>query len=45
MVLSRKKVGNPNDYFNKNFADYKEGFELRGKYSLDQIIFVNCLVI
>ena len=40
VMLNRKEVGNPADYFDKNFADYKEGFESRGKYSLNQIIFV-----
>ena len=29
-VLVRKEVGNPTDYFDKTFAEYKEGFSARG---------------
>ena len=29
-VLVRKDVGNPADYFDKTFADYKEGFSANG---------------
>ena len=32
-MLRRKEVGNPVDYFNKSFAEYKEGFESRGKFT------------
>ena len=31
VMLRRKQVGNPDDYFNKNFAEYEEGFESKGK--------------
>ena len=31
VILRRKQVGNPDDYFNKNFAEYEEGFESKGK--------------
>jgi len=31
VMLKRKYVGNVPDYFNKNFADYKAGFESRGE--------------
>jgi len=30
-VLVRKQVGNPAEYFNKNFADYEAGFSSRGE--------------
>ena len=30
MILRRKEVGNPVDYFDKTFAEYKTGFESRG---------------
>ena len=40
VILSRKEVGNPIDYFDKSFAEYKAGFKSRGKYLLGQIIFV-----
>ena len=33
-MLRRKHVGNPVDYFDKNFADYKAGFQSKGKYSI-----------
>ena len=29
-VLVRKEVGNPADYFDKTFAEYKEGFSANG---------------
>ena len=29
-VLVRKEVGNPADYFDKTFAQYKEGFSANG---------------
>ena len=32
-MLRRKEVGNPIDYFNKSFAEYKAGFESRGKFT------------
>ena len=32
VILRRKQVGNPDDYFNKNFAEYEEGFESKGKF-------------
>merc|ERR1712113_745563 len=31
LVLKRKEVGNPPDYFDKTFAEYKEGFASRGE--------------
>ena len=34
MMLRRKENGNPDDYFDKKFADYKTGFQSRGKYSV-----------
>ena len=42
VILRRKQVGNPKGFFDKNFDDYKEGFESRGeshlqKASLDSI--------
>ena len=30
-MLSRKQVGNPDDYFDKNFEEYRAGFESRGR--------------
>ena len=35
-MLRRKEVGNPIDYFNKSFAEYKAGFESRGKFTFLQ---------
>ena len=32
VILKRKEVGNPEEYFNKNFADYEAGFESRGTF-------------
>ena len=29
-ILVRKDVGNPADFFNKNFNDYKRGFSADG---------------
>ena len=29
-ILVRKDVGNPADFFNKNFNDYKRGFSANG---------------
>ena len=29
-ILVRKDVGNPTDFFNKNFNDYKRGFSADG---------------
>ena len=40
-VLVRKEVGNPRDYFDKSYEEYKEGFAARGvfkKYIVDNII-------
>ena len=34
-MLSRKHVGNSDDYFNKNFSDYVAGFQSKG--NLDMI--------
>merc|ERR1719192_3070954 len=31
VILNRKEVGNPIDYFNKNFAEYEAGFEAKGE--------------
>ena len=31
VMLNRKEVGNLVDYFDKTFAEYKEGFESKGK--------------
>ena len=31
VVLRRKQVGNPLDYFDKDFAHYKSGFQSRGE--------------
>ena len=31
VLLRRKQVGNPLDYFDKDFADYKSGFQSRGE--------------
>ena len=30
MVLRRKEVGNPDDYFDKSFEEYENGFESKG---------------
>ena len=30
LVLVRKEVSNPADYFDKTFAEYEEGFESKG---------------
>ena len=30
LMLVRKQVGNPADYFDKTFAEYKEGFSANG---------------
>ena len=30
VVLRRKEVGNPRDFFAKSFAEYREGFKLNG---------------
>ena len=30
VMLRRKEVGNPIDFFDKTFADYKAGFEANG---------------
>ena len=32
-MLRRKEVGNPIDYFNRSFTEYKAGFESRGKFT------------
>ena len=32
VMLKRKEVGNPINYFDKTLAEYKEGFESKGKY-------------
>ena len=32
LMLVRKQVGNPADYFNKNFVNYKNGFAANGKF-------------
>ena len=40
-ILVRKEVGNPLDYFEKSYEEYKEGFAARGvfkKYLVDDII-------
>ena len=40
-ILVRKEVGNPRDYFDKSYEEYKEGFAARGvfkKYIVDDII-------
>merc|ERR1712192_91615 len=34
VILSRKDVGNPVDYFDKNFEEYKAGFESGGEFWL-----------
>merc|ERR1712107_73012 len=31
VVLRRKQVGNPDDYFDRNFMDYKNGFQSKGE--------------
>jgi len=38
-ILVRKEVGNPVDYFNKNYEEYKEGFSANGEswLGLDRI--------
>ena len=33
MLLNRKEVENPKEYFDKSFAEYKEGFHSGGKCS------------
>ena len=30
VMILRKPVGNPDDFFLRNFSDYKEGFSARG---------------
>ena len=30
-MLRRKEAGNPTDYFDKNFEEYKEGFQSGGE--------------
>jgi len=30
-MLRRKEVGNPTGFFDKSFAEYKEGFESKGE--------------
>ena len=37
-VLVRKEVGNPSNYFDKTFAEYKEGFSAKGLLK-QQLIF------
>ena len=34
VMLRRKEVGNPRDFFAKSFAEYQEGFKGNGKYTL-----------
>ena len=36
LVLVRKEVGNPVDYFEKTFAEYKEGFSSNGMLKQQQ---------
>ena len=31
VMILRKPVGNPDDFFLRDFSDYKEGFSARGK--------------
>ena len=31
LVMVRKKVGNPADYFDKTFVEYQKGFSARGE--------------
>ena len=38
VMLRRKEGGNPTEYFDKTFAEYKEGFQSEGKYPLTQTI-------
>ena len=37
-MLRRKEVGNPIDYFDKSFDEYKAGFESRGKYLYPRLL-------
>ena len=34
VVLSRKEAGNPRDYFDKSFLEYKKGFSARGQLEI-----------
>ena len=34
VILRRKQVGNPKGFFDKNFVDYRAGFESRGESHL-----------
>ena len=37
VVLSRKEAGNPRDYFDKSFLEYKKGFSARGQLELNHL--------
>ena len=45
VVLSRKHVGNSNDYFDKNFSDYVAGFQSKGKLVIIKTAFYcDCVI-
>ena len=37
-MMVRKQAGNPADYFDKTFAEYKEGFAANGLLKNNQLI-------
>ena len=36
VMLCRKEVGNPVDFFDKTFAEYQKGFEANGEFEKNQ---------
>ena len=43
-MMVRKQAGNPADYFDKTFAEYKEGFAANGLLKNSQfIISIKCI--
>ena len=32
VMLVRKQVGNPSDFFDKSFSEYQEGFSANGEF-------------
>ena len=32
VMLARKQVGNPSDFFDKSFSEYQEGFSANGEF-------------
>ena len=37
VMLMRKQCDNPEDFFDKTFRDYQEGFSANGELQLDQV--------